>query len=205
MFIFAFPLAHWTPSVFSFITADTISVNGSSATGHCSSIEDNRERTNCLDPASSVLFDGVIPTLTGLDGDMWANQLLTLHSNSTTSIVFSFKNVGIPVVRRVKMVLFICEEWGISVESIKLVLPSDSFGTIPTITSCDSLVRVCFEVIPFRAEEEFSLVFDTNDWLHVAEVMFDSAGTCQKDAIITTPTNMPAPGKCTELLSSFKM
>ena len=40
-------------------------VNGSSATGHCS----NYANGACNDPASSVLFDGHIPTLTGLDGD----------------------------------------------------------------------------------------------------------------------------------------
>ena len=43
-------------------------------------------------PLSSVLFVG-IPTLTGLEGDMWASQLLTLNtSTSSASITFDFTN-----------------------------------------------------------------------------------------------------------------
>ena len=53
-------------------------MNGSSATGHCS----NYANGVCNDPASSVLFDGHIPTLTGLDGDTWASQLLTIQESS---------------------------------------------------------------------------------------------------------------------------
>ena len=41
---------------------------------------------------SSVLFDG-IPTLAGLEGDMWVSQLLTLNtSTSSASITFDFTN-----------------------------------------------------------------------------------------------------------------
>ena len=47
-------------------------MNGSSATGNCS----NYANGACNDP---VLFDGHIPTLTGLDGDTWASQLLTIQ------------------------------------------------------------------------------------------------------------------------------
>lgn len=50
----------------------------------------------------SVLFDGVTPTLTGLDGDTWARQLLVLDSNTTTlqfDINFKFidaiKQIGV--------------------------------------------------------------------------------------------------------------
>ena len=40
--------------------------------------------SRCDAPDSSVLFDGNIPTLTGLDGDMWASQLLTLQKTNTS-------------------------------------------------------------------------------------------------------------------------
>ncbi len=40
-------------------------------------------------PRSSVLFDDVTPTLTGLDGDMWATQLLTLNTSTSSSILHS--------------------------------------------------------------------------------------------------------------------
>ena len=69
------------------------SVNGSSPTGKCSNISMAETRTTCLQPTSSVLLDGRVPTLTGLDGDMWASQLLTLQTTrSFTSVAYDFTN-----------------------------------------------------------------------------------------------------------------
>ena len=43
--------------------------------------------------APCVLFDG-IPTLTGLEGDMWTSQLLTLNTfTSSASITFDVTNL----------------------------------------------------------------------------------------------------------------
>ena len=42
--------------------------------------------SKCEASTSSVLFDGNIPTLTGLDGDMWASQLLTLQIRNQSGI-----------------------------------------------------------------------------------------------------------------------
>ena len=65
-------------------TAETVSVNGSLPNGNCSNVTSDiganfRDQSRCEAPTSSVLFDGRIPILTGLDGDMWASQLLTLQ------------------------------------------------------------------------------------------------------------------------------
>ena len=61
----------------------------------------------CTDPTSSVLYDGHIPTLTGLDGDMWASQLLTLHTTTRrTDITFDFSTTpDFREVRRVEVSL----------------------------------------------------------------------------------------------------
>ena len=71
-------------------------MSGSSATGHCSSVSSDGVRSTCTDPTSSVLFDGVIPTLTGLDGDMWASQLLTLQRATSirATVLFDFTNTA---------------------------------------------------------------------------------------------------------------
>ncbi len=64
-----------------------MSVNGSSEDGNCSLIV-----TLCNEPTTNVLQDGIIPTLTGLDGDMWASQLLTINTDRpTTDITFDFE------------------------------------------------------------------------------------------------------------------
>ena len=71
-------------------TTETVSINGSSVTGNCSSVTTFSSRHNglsrCDVPTSSVLFDGNIPALTGLDGDMWASRLLTLQTTNGREI-----------------------------------------------------------------------------------------------------------------------
>ena len=70
---------------------ESTSVNGSSAAGHCSNSVPIAGNRVCREPASSILLDGNIPTLTGLDGDMWASQLLTLQKSSQSFIEINFE------------------------------------------------------------------------------------------------------------------
>ena len=115
-------------------------MNGSSATGNCSSVTafSNSRLTRCDAPTSSVLFDGNIPTLTGLDGDMWASQLLTLQTSSR-EIIFDFINSIEFRVERIELVMFNCPEWGISVQTVRLHTATSIDGTrslIRTFTAC---------------------------------------------------------------------
>ena len=166
-------------------------VNGSSATGHCSSVISTGFTSVCTNPSSSVLFDGVIPTLSGLDGDMWASQLLTLNSTGST-IVIGFA-ISISQLVRVEVTMFNCPEWGISVQSISLRdndgIVIGSSGDLNSITSCDSLVRLCVPataINPLVVRVQFDLDTDSN-WVHLAEVTFyDDSTTCPPDTIITT-------------------
>ena len=183
-------------------------VNGSSATGHCSSINDNGVTSTCTDPTSSVLFDGVIPTLTGLDGDMWESQLLTLYSTGSISTSFSFFTSELASLR-LELVMLNCPEWGISVQSISLrdndgrVIGSS--GDLNSITSCDSLVRLCVPATvmnPLRVTVQFDLGTDSN-WVNLAEVTFyNDNTTCPPDTIITTEMNTGPPSPTTPITTS---
>ena len=181
-------------------------MNGSSDTGHCSNVSNNGVTSYCTDPTSSVLFDGVIPTLTGLDGDMWASQLLTLYSTgSITAVVFAFSITDQLIESlSVELVIFNCPEWGISVQSIRFgnsvgkIIGSS--GDLNSITSCDSLVRLCVPETDIHSRVvflEFDLGTDSN-WVHLAEVTFyNDSTTCPPDTIINTdlnatPTNTPS-------------
>ena len=166
-------------------------MNGSSATGHCSSFSHGVIRSTCTDPTSSVLFDGVTPTLTGLDGDMWASQLLTLQ-RPMPSI-----NIGITTsISRVEVTMFNCPEWRISVQSISLRdndgIVIGSSGDLNSITSCDSLVRLCVPATAINllvVTVQFDLGTDSN-WVHLAEVTFyDDSTTCPPNTTITTEMN----------------
>ena len=131
-------------------------MNGSSATGNCSSVTTGLGigLSRCDAPTSSVLFDGNIPTLTGLDGNMWASQLLTLERTNSVRRDITFDFIATPGfirVVKVELVIFNCPEWGISVQTVTLFTASSlsAFGSVvgtfnvPSITSCDSLVRIC--------------------------------------------------------------
>ena len=168
-------------------------VNGSSATGHCSSVSGNEDTSACINPTSSVLFDGVIPTLTRLNGDMWANQLFTLNgTGSTIEIAFA---ITISQLVRVEVIMFNCPEWRISVQSISL---RDNDGIVigssdlNSITSCDSLMRLCVPataINPLVVTVQFDLDTGSN-WVHLAEVTFyDNSTTCPPDTLITTEMN----------------
>ena len=162
-----------------------VTVNGSSA--NCT--------MSCTTPTSSVLFDGNIPTLTGLENDTWASQLLTIQTETFVPISFTFDN-GTSGMGRVEIVLFNCPEWEIAVMAIGI----GSMTINPTITSCKSLVRVC---IPYFICNDSPVIirFITNGvgmWLHIAEVMFhhgfdNNSITCPPDTIIPTPSGATDP------------
>jgi hypothetical protein len=113
--------------------------------------------TICAEPTTtSVLFDGNIPTLTELDGNMWASQLLTLHRETErVSLQFDFAGTpGYSGVDAVKVVMFNCPEWGIAIRRIILLAYPYRNGpggriidtTRPENFSCESLVTLSLAI-----------------------------------------------------------
>ncbi len=133
---------------------------------------------------------------------MWASQLLTINTDSLTtniSLTFDFQATpGYVGVKRVEMVMFNCPEWGISVDSIILYGSNTpaSIGnalatTTSTITSCDSLVRVCISRSVSSYLTALTLRFhlsSASTWVHLAEVSFDGTGpTCPPESVLNLP------------------
>ena len=167
---------------------DVVSVNGSSITERCSSFTNSSGTLNCTDPTSSVLFDGHIPTFTGLDGDMWASQLLTMSPlASATQITFDFSdNTNL---FRVEVVMFNCPQWEIGAQSLAALDNEIVFASTETnsITSCDYLVSTC---LLFRfSSSTVSLRFipsPASFWVHLAEVTFHTdSSACPPDTTVT--------------------
>ena len=202
--MFYCPLCIVIPSHFNFSTLGILAANGSSATGHCSDVTLHLNAlSTCSSPASSVLFDGVIPTLTALDGNTWARQLMILQrpmfGSSSFNIYSSFTNARI---RRVEVVLFNCPQWDIAVNriAIRFLYPGYSSFTYayPTVFSCDSLVIVCIPLDPSLAPTGIRLDFDTYDRnneyykVYLAEVSFyENSSPCPPFTII--PGNWTPP------------
>ncbi len=181
------------------------SINGSSATGQCSSVNVSNDTSTCLDPTSSVLFDRITPTLTGLDGNMWASQLLTTEVSSGRSATLTINftaTLGYVGVRRLEIAMFNCPEWGIAPDTI-LVRESQTQRTIGTVnidanmTSCDSLVKLClphiWSVKPVLDLQFIGLDSETRR-VSIAEVSFFGAGEeCPmgSNGVMTTPPPSP--------------
>ena len=189
------------PESYTFYNGNSLTINGSSPTGNCSnssiSYHEGNRLITCLQPNSSVLFDWDVPTLAGLDGDMWASQLLTIQSiNKRVDIrsTFSF-NV---TVERIEVLIFNCST--ILSRNITLELFGGPNATryittkhLGSVTSCDSLVRVCISVNTSDLQEILMRFTSNNDyWLYLAEVIFYSHNsTCSPDAIINSTTLLP--------------
>ena len=184
------------------MNAATVSESGSSETGHCSNVSDSGRVCNA--PRSSVLFDG-IPTLTGLKGDMWASQLLTLNtSTSSASITFDFTNptdrsgpvevyTGVEVI---EVVMFNCPARGIGTNNVQLLANDNEFGNIAVSDeSCDYLVRVCNRDIS-SVSKQITLSFSKRyARLYIAEINFYSSSVHVCSPVGPLITSVESTGK----------
>ena len=191
------------------------SVNGSSASSIClNPVVITTKKISvglCTNTTSSVLFDGNIPTLTGLDGDDWASQLLTIEKTSSANLTQDDLLLEVEIsISRIEVVLFNCPQWGVATHtvivneinnSVPKILSNKSIST--TLTSCTSLVKVC--VI---AETELPLVsmrflpFLGSTWVHLAEVVLRGrdSSSCPPDTILdghTPPIPLPSISQST--------
>ena len=184
------------------IPSSAVAVNGSSATGNCSIIlrfTDTGTPT-CINPTSSVLLDGVVPEFIDKEDDMWARDLLTLQSTTSNSsnILFIFNIPDNTGVGRIEVVLFQCPQCGIYVDSISI---TDIDNTVLGITnlslsSCDSLVRVCIEVDIQEIDPLLLVIFSspasfTTAQAYIAEVTFYNSSSTSSvcpltEEIVTT-------------------
>ena len=177
-------------------------MNGSSPTGSCSRGTYYDTQITCQQPNSSVLFDGRVPTL---DGDMWASQLLTINiTDPNITITFDFTDTpGYDGVQRVEVMMFNCPQWGIETTDILLsgaIARGQPLTTIQTIsvsslTSCDSLVRVCISATVSLPVLALQFVLHPNsDWLYLAEVTF-YASNITLTPLTTVPDTTTMTGK----------
>lgn len=171
--------------------------------GHCQLVNHTSEVTYCQNPRSSVLLDSVIPTLSGLDGNQWARQLLTINiMDSAAEVTFDFTTTGNYVgVMQIEVVMFNCPQWRIGTNTVSIYGstsvsdPRRIVGYINSIsaTSCTSLVRVCTDVEYSTSLPVLTLHFPTSpglDWTHIAEVVFSSQRSqCLPGPIIVPPAN----------------
>ena len=191
------------------MNAAAVSESGSSETGHCSNVSDSGRVCNA--PRSSVLFDG-IPTLTGLEGDMWASQLLTLNtSTSPASITFDFTNptdrngpvevyTGVSVI---EVVIFNCPAKGIGTNNVQLSANTEAISNIAiSDESCDYLLRECNRHIS-SSLKQITLSFSKRyAFVYIAEITFYSSTTRQCSPVGPLHTSVESTSEQTSTSSS---
>ena len=204
------------PESYTLSSSEIVSVNGSTQDGHCNgAILVSPGMVECTVPrTNSFLYDGVIPTLTELDGSEWASRLLTLNTSAaSTRITFDFTNTpAYGGVESVQVVLFNCPQWGIGTSIINILGTGSSSADLflghitPLPTSCDSLVSMCTTDISTTLRI-ISLQFnqaDNSDLVYIAEVaFFSNAGRmCEPDAILNPPATPPTPMTASPVVTS---
>ena len=195
------------PESYTLSSSEIVSVNGSTQDGHCNGTTlVSQGMVVCPMPhTNSFLYDGIIPTLTELDGSEWASGLLTLNTSAnSTRITFNFPNTpAYGGVASVQVVMFNCPQWGIGTSSINILGTVGSLTDlfigriIPAmLTSCDSLVSMCTTDIRTTLHIislQFNLA-DNSDLVYIAEVaFFSNAGRCEPDAILNPPATPLTP------------
>ncbi len=131
-----------------------LSIHGSSESGHCSNTSVTMDGGQvCTVPQSSVLFDGVIPSLAGRNNNKrWASQLLVLPLGVTITFKFSTPGNGaLNNIEAFEIIMLNCPQELLGVVSVRLEFGSSIHVVKFDQTSCDHLIRVCDSFSPITA------------------------------------------------------
>jgi hypothetical protein len=196
------------PGKFQYLRELGVSAHGSSPTGHCSRISSFNTLFICDDPTSSVLFDGDIPELSGLDGDTWASQLLTLHQEEVfldVFVTFDFtKTPGYKGFDGIELVVFNCGTENTNLLDVQITGSNNitdgfmlkDYSAIGAPSSCNSLVRICIGKLKSEIMARFpriSLDFGLAKWVYIGEIAFTMvSGVCHSGPVTPT-TNTTTP------------
>ena len=175
---------------------------GSPVNGGCSSTSGTN---NEICDGTSVLNDGILPALIGVNNDpapQWANELFTMRRSGTSQIVVSFE---VPRVNhnRMELTVFNCPQLGIYAPQV-IVYPASSLNananlleriaanmTLPD-TSCGYLWTFCVQFNGGVGFPNINLVFpyqNNSDFVFLGEVTFlndpDPTSLCGPPELIT--------------------
>ena len=98
----------------------------------------------CNDPSASVLFDGVIPSVS--DNSEWEKQLLRLRNDST--ITFNFGSMTSVIISVIEVVFYNCPSRNTGAAAFTIRNSGQShisaIGNTNGVSSCDHLIKICF-------------------------------------------------------------
>ncbi len=176
----------------------------SSEDGSCSNTTVNIDCSQvCSTPRSSVLFYGVIPSLTERNNNTcWASQVLVLTFSTTITFEFSDPSSGITTF---EIVMLNCpQENNIGAAMVILQFGVHTLRLRINHMSCNHLIRACGIFYPIPTNT-FTLSFEVSTTsqfplaYYIAEISFyNSTSDCLLSGIIDTPTSSTTSG-CQDL------
>ena len=96
----------------------------------------------CNDPRASVLFDGVIPSVS--DNSEWERQVLRLRNDST--ITFNFIMMDSVTISLFEIVFYNCPSRNTGASGFTIATENhiSAIGNTDRKSSCDHLIKICF-------------------------------------------------------------
>ena len=182
------PILHTLPS-------ERVSIFGSKADGRCNSTSVMNNVNICN--GTSVLNDGVTPTLYEVTSSEWARQLFTMRRNGTDTISLIFQLPSGLNRNRVEVAVFNCPQRGTDVPSIAVYansLETRSFMTSTPLrhTSCNHLIKFCLDFGVSSTSQFFTLEFPyqaDSDYVFLGEVTFFGGSlSCDVPELINATT-----------------
>ena len=171
---------------------------GSPVNGGCSSTPGE------ICDGTSVLNDGIIPTLSGVSSDpasQWANELFTTRRSGTNQIVVSVEFLSTTTRNRMELAVFNCPQLGIYAPQVTVYIADTMNNNLPmgmiaseTLpdVSCEFLLKFCVDVGSGVSVPNINLVFpyqNNSDFVFLGEVTFfndpNPNSVCDPSELIT--------------------
>ena len=147
-------------------------------------------KLTCNNPTASVLFDGIIPSVS--DNSEWEKQLLRLRNDST--ITFTFGNMTSVIISAIAVVFYNCPSRNTGARAFTFRTEMDhaaGIGNTNGVSSCDYLIKICFS----PTLQLFSTVLSLQSLrpladVYLAEIIFhNSSRECHEAVSIVRSTD----------------
>ena len=177
-------------------------------------------------PVSSVLIDGVIPSIDITQSGTWTSELFIVNRNGQDSFVIGFQFKDPFFLRHVEVVYLDCQVWGTGLSRIN-IYPSYSFPTFFTSVStnigmlslvddtyqnCISLRNLSIPLQPTMSIQNYFIEFTFGgssahpiNWLHLAEITFSDVAPVIMMPNVMMETTTKNEGKMGIQMASYSL
>ena len=152
-----------------------------------SSSTNQMTKLTCNNPSASVLFDGVIPSVS--ENSEWEKQLLRLRNDST--ITFNFIMMNSVTISLFQIVFYNCPSrntgaFGFTISTENHIA---AVGNTNEVSSCDYLIKICFSsTLQLSTVLSLQSVHSLAD-IYLAEIVFhNNTRVCNEAVSIVRST-----------------